>query len=100
MESISKELNKQSVWVTRGYVVSGLGVYGSEPCKLQSKNLLLQTVKMPLKNVKLESNGIALEEGEIKSRIIETILLSFAEDSCPKEKNWGHIRSGRSGRMV
>ena len=66
MESILKELNKESVWVTWGYVVSGLGVYGSEPCKLQSKNLVLQTVKMPLKNVKLESNGIALEERKLK----------------------------------
>ena len=66
MESILKELNKESVWVTWGYVVSGLGVYGSEPCKLQSKNLVLQTVKMPLKNVKRESNGIALEERKLK----------------------------------
>ena len=65
---------------------SGLGVYGSEPCKLQSKNLVLQTVKMPLKNVKLESNGIALDEGKIKSRNNRTHFTILRRRQLPKRK--------------
>lgn len=73
----------------RIYGQSGLGVYGSEPYKLQSKKLVLQTVKMPLKNVKLESNGIALEEGKIKSRINRTHFTILCRRQLPKRKKLG-----------